>query len=161
MRTMLAVLVALAVAGCAGIPGKNSAQAGDSQETVRTRLGPPALERKLPSGDTAWFYVTGPSGFFTWRAVFGPDGRLTQYDQVLTMQNFDAIPVGASRDAVLDRLGPPMQKMTFERTATETWTYRWMDGTLEMLATAVFGTGTGGFKQITVARDPEFTSPAR
>lgn len=161
MKSILTLCLALAIAGCATNPTTASAHAGQSSEEVRAKLGAPAAERKLPSGQSAWYYVTAPSGWVTWRAVFGRDGRVAEYAQVLTRENLQAVPPAASRDAVLDRLGPPMERMTFERTATETWTYRWLDGTLEMLADVTFGSGDKGVVQIALRRDPAFTGTSR
>jgi len=158
---MLTLWLVLALGGCAAVPTAKKVSIGDSQETVRARLGPPAAERKLASGDRAWYYVTAPSGFYTWRAVFGGDGRVTEYAQVLTLENFNALPREARRSVVLDRLGPPMERTNFKRTATEAWTYRWKDGTLEMIANLVFGAGDGGLIQVMQERDPAFSSPAR
>jgi len=161
MKPLLSLCLVLAIAGCATNPTPKSVAVGQSPEEVRAKLGAPAIERKLPSGQSAWYYTTAPSGFFTWRAVFGANGRVSEYAQVLTRQNFQALPKEASRDAVLDRLGPPMEKMNFARTATETWTYRWKDGTFEMLAEITFGAGAGGLQQISLVRDPAFASPPR
>jgi outer membrane protein assembly factor BamE (lipoprotein component of BamABCDE complex) len=157
MRFLPTIIVALGLAGCA-IPGPRSVHDGEAQADVRARLGAPAVERKLASGDTAWYYVTGPSGFFTYRVVFGASGAVTDYSQVLTRENFSTAPTGASRDAVLDRFGPPMERMTFARTGTEVWTYRWMDGTFEMLADAVFDARKGTLNDIVLRRDPVFES---
>jgi hypothetical protein len=155
MRLIPTVIVALAMGGCA-IPGPHSIRDGESQADVRARLGAPAAERKLASGDTAWYYITGPSGFYTYRVDFGGGGSVKDYEQVLTMKNFMSMPRGASADAVLDQFGPPMERMKFARTATEVWTYRWIDGTFEMLANAEFGKD-GKLVQITVQRDPAFS----
>jgi hypothetical protein len=154
MRLIPTVIVALAIGGCA-IPGPRSIRDGETQADVRARLGAPAAERKLASGDTAWYYITGPSGFYTYRVDFGGGGTVKEYKQVLTMQNLMSIPSGAGEDVVLDDLGPPMERMKFARTATEVWTYRWIDGTFEMLANAEFGKD-GKLLRITVQRDPAF-----
>jgi hypothetical protein len=115
------------------------------------------MERKLATGANAWYYATGPSGFFTWRVVFSPAGAVTEYAQVLTAKNFSALGQGVTRDAVLDQFGPPIERMSFPRTATEAWTYRWMDGTLEMIADAVFD-AKGGLRHVALYRDPAFSS---
>jgi hypothetical protein len=105
----------------------------------------------------AWYYITGPSGFYTYRVVFGAGGAVAGYSQVLTRQNFMAVPQGAAKTAVLDQLGPPMEEMSFQRTRTQAWTYRWMDGTFEMLADAVFDSDKGTLNQIVVYRDSAFS----
>jgi outer membrane protein assembly factor BamE (lipoprotein component of BamABCDE complex) len=155
MKLVSTMILALTLSGCA-IPGAQSVRTGESQSDVRAKLGAPAAERKLPSGDTAWFYVTGPSSFFTYRVVFGSGGTVTRYSQVLTRDEFSSLAQGATQAAVLDELGPPMEQMAFHRTATEVWTYRWLDGTFEMLADAEFAAG-GNLKQIVLLRDPMFT----
>jgi len=158
MRSILTLLSAFVFAGCASIPGPTSVRTGETQDAVRAQLGAPALERKLASGQTAWYYVTGPSGYYTWRVVFGGSGGVSEYAEVLSMKNFLALQEGASRDAVLDQLGPPMQRMTFARTGTEVWTYRWIDGTFQMITDATFGAGAGAFKQASMFLDPAYHS---
>ena len=151
------LVLALILAACAGIPGPASVRVGETQRDVSARLGTPAAERKLPSGETAWYYLTGPSGFFTYRAVFGRGDSVTEYAQVLTRARFQGLPDGASESAVLDALGPPMQRMAFARTQTEVWSYRWLEGTFEMIAEATFNTRNGSLTQVTTFRDPAFT----
>jgi outer membrane protein assembly factor BamE (lipoprotein component of BamABCDE complex) len=155
MKSVYALLLALALAACAHYPTATAVHPGESQADVRAKLGAPAAERKLAGGETAWYYVTAPSGYYTWRVVFGGDGRVRVYSQVLTEKDFLAISGGASRDAVLDLLGPPMEKMSFERSDTETWTYRWIEGTQQMLADATFG--AKGLINFSTYPDPAFT----
>jgi hypothetical protein len=151
------LVLSLAVSGCAAFPGPGSVQSGESQSAVRAKLGTPAAERKLGSGEMAWYYVTSPSGFYTYRVVFGAGGAVTDYSQLLTMRNFMTVPHGATESTVLEELGPPMEEMSFQRTKTQAWTYRWMDGTFEMLADAVFDLDKGTLNQIVVHRDPAFS----
>ena len=158
MRFVLTLLTVFALAGCAGIPGPTSVRTGEAQDAVRTQLGASATERKLASGGNAWYYVTGPSSYFTWRVVFGSNGRVTEYAQVLNMQNFLALQEGAPRDMILDRLGPPMERMTFSNTGTEVWTYRWLDGTFQMIADLTIASAAGTFTQMALIRDPAYTS---
>lgn len=158
MRSAWTLLATLVLAGCVAIPGPSSVRTGDSTGQVRARLGAPAAERTLGSGDVAWYYVTGPSGFDTWRVVFGRDGAVSEYAQVLTARNFTALREAITRDAALDLLGPPMQRMTFARTATETWSYRWRDVTLEMIADVVFEARSGAVRDVWLYRDPAYSS---
>jgi hypothetical protein len=109
-------------------------------------------------GDTAWYYMTGPSGFETWRVVFGPNGTVTEYAQVLTAANFEWMRAGATREEVLDRVGPPMERMSFWRSGTDAWTYRWLFGTFEMIAQPVFDAHTGGVQHVGIFRDPAYSS---
>lgn len=158
MLRSLILAAALALAACAAIPRPDSVRAGESQAQVRARLGAPGDERKLAGGNLAWYYMTGPSGFETWRVVFGPGGTVTEYAQVLTAANFVWMREGATREAVLDRVGPPMERMSFWRTATEVWTYRWLDVTFEMIAQPVFDADSGEVKFVGIFRDPAYSS---
>lgn len=158
MHRLTILLAAATLAACAAIPRAGSVQVGEQQAQVRERLGPPAATRTLPDGRTAWFYATGPSGFETWRVVFGANGTVAEYAQVLTAANFEWMRDGASRDEVLDRVGPPMERMAFWRTGTETWTYRWRFGTFEMIGQPVFDAQSGMVKYVGIFRDPAFSS---
>ena len=157
MKRVSTLILALAVSGCASFPGAQTVRNGETQNEVRAKLGAPAAERKLVSGDMAWYYVTGPSSFFTYRVVFGSGGSVKDYSQVLTRKDFVALLPGTTQSAVLDALGPPMERMTFQRTATEVWTYRWLEGTFEMLADAAFDTRSGKLVHIVLLRDPVFS----
>ena len=158
LRPLVLFGTIIALAACAAIPRRDSVRVGDSQTQVRERLGAPGAERKLASGSAAWYYMTGPSGFETWRVVFGPGGTVAEYAQVLTAANFVWLREGASREEALDRLGPPMQRMGFRGTATDAWTYRWRDGTFEMIADAVFDAQSGAVKYVGIYRDPAYAS---
>jgi outer membrane protein assembly factor BamE (lipoprotein component of BamABCDE complex) len=158
LRLPLVLVTIVALAACAAIPRRDSVRAGESQAQVRERLGPPGDERKLHDGRLAWYYMTGPSGFETWRVVFGSGGSVAEYAQVLTAANFAWMRDGATRDEVLDRVGPPMERMSFARTATDAWTYRWRDGTYEMIGQPVFDAATGAVKYVGIFRDPAFAS---
>ena len=158
MLRPLILAAALSLAACAAIPRADSVRVGESQAQVRERLGAPGAERKLAGGNPAWYYVTGPSGFETWRVVFAPGGTVAEYAQVLTAANFQWMREGAHREEVLDRVGPPMERMSFWRTATDAWTYRWRDGTFEMIAQPVFDAESGAVKFVGIFRDPAYSS---
>lgn len=158
MLRPLILAAALTLAACAAIPRPDSVRAGESPAQVRERLGAPGAERQLAGGKLAWYYMTGPSGFETWRVEFGPGGEVTAYAQVLTGANFAWMREGANREEVLDRVGPPMEQMSFWRTATDAWTYRWRDGTYEMIAQPVFDAASGAVKFVGIFRDPAYAS---
>ncbi|HSD52563.1 MAG TPA: hypothetical protein VLC47_00265 [Burkholderiales bacterium] len=158
MRPIWISLLAAVLAACAPIPRRESVHTGETQAQVQARLGPPGAERKLANGQLAWYYMTGPSGFETWRVVFGPGGAVAEYAQVLTAANFLWMREGATREEVLDRVGPPMERMSFWRTGTDAWTYRWRDGTFEMIAQPVFDSASGAVKYVGIFRDPAYSS---
>ena len=74
MKSILSLCLAFAIAGCASTLVPDSVHVGQSSNEVRAKFGPPAAERRLPSGQSAWYYTTAPSGYFTWRVVFGAGG---------------------------------------------------------------------------------------
>lgn len=158
MLRLCVVAAAVAAAGCTAMPRADSVRLGAAQDEVRERLGAPGAERQLANGALAWFYMTGPSGFETWRVVFDDRGAVTEYQQVLTPANFAWMRYGATREQVLDRIGPPMQRMTFARSGTETWTYRWLNGTFEMIGEPVFDAASGEVRYVGIFRDPAFAS---
>jgi outer membrane protein assembly factor BamE (lipoprotein component of BamABCDE complex) len=158
LRLPVLLVTIVALAACAAIPRRDSVRAGESQAQVRERLGAPGAERKLAGGNVAWYYMTGPSGFETWRVVFAPGGTVAEYAQVLTAANFEWMRDGANREEVLDRVGPPMERMSFRRTDTEAWTYRWRFGTFEMIGQPVFDAHSGAVKYVGIFRDPAFAA---
>lgn len=83
---------------------------------------------------------------------------MTEYRQVLAPPNFARMCDGATRVQGLDRVGSPMQRMTFAGSGTETWTYRWPNGTLEMIGEPVFDAASGEVRDIGILRDPAFSS---
>jgi hypothetical protein len=158
MRRSLLVFVLVLLAACSSVPRATSVQVGEATAQVRDRLGAPGAERKLATGEPAWYYMTGPAGFETWRVVFGPGGTVTEYAQVLTSDNFEWMRGGVTQEEVLDRVGPPMQRMRFAGTGTEAWTYRFRFGTLEMIGEPVFSNKTGLTEQVGIFRDPAYSS---
>jgi outer membrane protein assembly factor BamE (lipoprotein component of BamABCDE complex) len=153
------MLAAALLAACAHYPRADSVRAGETPAEVRGRLGEPAAERRLASGGTAWYYLTGPAGFETWRVVFGPEGKVAEYAQVLNADSFEWMRSGSvTRDQVLDRVGPPGQTMAFARTGTEAWTYRWRFGTLQMIGEPVFDAAAGTVRYVGIFLDPAYNS---
>jgi hypothetical protein len=158
MSRSLILSAIVLLAACASNPAADSVRLGDSQAQVRQRLGVPGVERTLAGGVLAWYYPTGPSGFETWRVVFASGGTVTEYAQVLTAANFLWLREGPTREAALDRIGPPMERMGFWRSGTEAWTYRWRDVTFEMIGQPVFDANTGVVQYVGIFRDPAYAS---
>lgn len=146
---------ALALVGCA-IPNAGSVRPGETPPQVRAKLGAPYVERKIASGDIAWYYI---SDSYTWRVVFGRDGAVSEYAQVMTLENFMRLrQVGANRDGMYDLVGPPLQRMAFARTGSEAWTYRWRDMTIPSVTDAVFDARTGELRYMGIYWDPAYIS---
>jgi outer membrane protein assembly factor BamE (lipoprotein component of BamABCDE complex) len=157
MRRLI-VIAAAVLAACSTFPRADSVRIGEAPDQVRARLGTPGAQRKLATGEDAWYYLTGPAGFETWRVVFGADGKVKAYTQVLTQENLEWVRTGATRPEVLDRIGPPMEMMRFARTNTDAWTYRYQFGTLKMIGQPVFNDTTGKAEYVGIFLDPAYYS---
>lgn len=100
---------------------------GETAEQVRARLGEPT--GVYDDGTAKSFeYATGPMGQTTWMAHFGPDGKLLNYEQVLTSEKFATIKIGQSRhDDVLRTLGRPAERSRVASHNYEVWSYRYKE----------------------------------
>jgi outer membrane protein assembly factor BamE (lipoprotein component of BamABCDE complex) len=68
--------------------------------------------------------------------------------------NFRSLQPGVTTQAdVVKAIGSPFQKITFARQGEETWDYRYIDGTMQMLAWVVFDS-QGKFKHFVGQPDP-------
>jgi hypothetical protein len=152
----LAGALAAAVAACAGpamvAPGSSAAQ-------LRTSAGAPSEERTLPNGVKALYYVNGPSGWTTYRVLVDSSDRVISDQQVLTDRNFrDQLTVNkTSRSEVLDSLGKPAYVSRFPNLAEEVWTYRYLDGTLEMVNDVHIDAASGIVRSYSLYRDPAYS----
>jgi hypothetical protein len=121
MRSILALSIAAAIAGCAGselMPGQSTAA------DVEAKWGPAAEKHTHPDGETVYYYPQLPWGRVTYAARIGPDERLIAFEQRLTEENIAKVVRGRSSAAeVRDLLGPPYQPMRIERMNREIWTY--------------------------------------
>jgi hypothetical protein len=124
---IISILTAsLVLGGCAGLGGPPP-MAGDSVDTVKLKLGQPTASYSAGQ-EQLLEYATGPMGQFTWMAHIGPDGRLTQYEQVLTGEKFATIKVGsATHDDVLRAIGRPAEKSYLPLRDFEVWSYRYKE----------------------------------
>ena len=89
-------------------------------------MGQPAARRPGPGGELVYYYPRLPYGSETYAARIAPDGKLVAIEQRLTPRNIDKLKPGATRDEVLDLLGPPYRPMRQATTGEEIWTYPFM-----------------------------------
>jgi hypothetical protein len=151
-------MIVFGLLGCAGrvlrVPP------GSSAADVRAAGGTPSEQRALPDGKQAWYYETGPSGWTTYRVVLDANNRVVSSEQVLTEQNFrtQLVVNKTNRREVLDQLGKPGLVSHFPNLAEEVWTYRYLEGTLEMLNDVHFDAATGVVKSYAMYRDPAYAN---
>jgi hypothetical protein len=91
MRTFIQILCLLTVtlAGCANFAPDNSL-IGRDRSTVIAAMGPPSLERQLPTG-SRMEYPRGPFGKSTFFVFLDKDNKVTRWENVLITQNFEKI----------------------------------------------------------------------
>jgi len=157
LRTTAALALAASLLGCALNAGR--VVPGSSAADVRALAGSPSEQRSLPDGVKAWYYEMGPEGFTTYRIRLDANDRVLDAEQVLTERNFRASLTAArtTREEVLDAFGRPALVTRFPNLAEEVWTYRYRDGTQEMLNDIHFEAATGIVRSYSLYPDPAYT----
>jgi hypothetical protein len=131
MRTLVAVSLVAALAGCASYSGRGLVPGQATMQDVERVMGPAADQRPAPGGDTVRYYSRLPYGREIYAARFGPDGKLKSIEQRLTPQNFAKLIPGTTRASeARDLLGPPYRVDQFPRMEREIWTY-YVNGTTD------------------------------
>jgi outer membrane protein assembly factor BamE (lipoprotein component of BamABCDE complex) len=96
---------------------------------VRTVMGQPDTIRDEPDGSRILEYPKGPEGHRTWFFTIGKDGKLVDYKQVLTEENFANIKPGMSMDEVRRVLGKPRNIAQFKLKNEEVWDWGYIQPT--------------------------------
>ena len=122
MKSILALLIAAAIAGCAGMGGREL-MPGQST-AAEAKWGRAAEKHTHADGETVYYYPQLPWGRVTYAARIGPDERLIAFEQRLTEENIAKVVRGRSTALeVRDLLGPPYQPQTIARMNRDIWTY--------------------------------------
>ena len=96
---------------------------GDTEAEVITKRGQPT-HRYQDGKDQLLEYMLGPWGQKTYIVRLGPDGRAISFEQVLTVQKFATIKVGAAtKDDVLRTIGAPSETSFLPLRDLEVWSY--------------------------------------
>jgi hypothetical protein len=123
--TMLGSLLALG--GCAPLI-RHTPSVGDPTGVVIQKMGLPRATYPDPGGGQEFEYTTEPMGQYTWMAHIGRDGRLTQFEQVLTGQTFATIKIDQANKAdVLRTIGHPAEQSAVALHHYEVWSYRYKE----------------------------------
>jgi outer membrane protein assembly factor BamE (lipoprotein component of BamABCDE complex) len=96
---------------------------------VRTVMGQPDTVWEEADGSRTLEYPKGPAGHRTWFFTIGKDGKLVDYRQVLTEENFSNIKPGMSMDEVRRMLGKPRSMVQFKLKNEEVWDWAYMQPT--------------------------------
>jgi len=125
MKTIIAAVCVVLLAGCASYAGRGLAPGRSSAAEVEAVMGPAAATRPGPDGETVLWSPRMPYGDGTYAARVSADGRLIAIEQRLTEENIARIERGrTTADQVLDLVGPPYRVDQFARMEREIWTYK-------------------------------------
>jgi hypothetical protein len=123
MKTLPALCLALALAGCASWDGRGLVPGQSTSAEVQSVMGTPAEKRQV-AGETWYFYPRQPFGRTTFVARIAADGRLIAVEQRLTDENVaKIIPNTTNAEQVRDLFGPPWSTMRVDRMDRDIWTW--------------------------------------
>lgn len=145
---LLALLAALAGCDRQGRPveefGLDKLARGISSEgDVRNVMGQPETVWEEDDGTRALQYPKGPEGARTWEFTIDKSGKLQDYRQLLTQENFAKVRQGMSRDEVRRMLGKPRSIAQFKLKNEEVWDWRYQDATVPRLFNVHFDMTSG------------------
>lgn len=123
-RSVFGAGVLVALGGCAGY-GPGELRAGLTREAVVASMGAPRLELPRPEGGTRLVYARGPMGRETYMVDLDASARVLRWHQALGEAQFADVPIGASREELLYRLGPPAEQRPAGRLPGTVWSWRY------------------------------------
>ena len=143
------------LASCASLT-RAPVQPGLSEAEVTARLGRPTHVYQ-DGASRLLEYMHGPMGQTTDMARIGPDGKLTSYRQVLTLEKFASIAVGAADKAhVLRTVGSPSETAYYLLARLQAWSYPFKEnGVWDSLMTVYFDQ-TGMVRKLENGPDPKY-----
>lgn len=120
-----------------------------SEADVRARWGEPVAVYAEADGGRTLEYPRQPAGRVNYMLAIGADGKLVAMRQVLKPVNFAKVEPGWEKAQVRRLLGTPAKVRQWPLKRTETWDWRWADGSEGKVFTVTFddagrvvGTGT-------------------
>ncbi|WP_245844932.1 outer membrane protein assembly factor BamE domain-containing protein [Noviherbaspirillum humi] len=123
--------------------GLDKLEKGVSTEAeVRMVMGKPDTVWEDDDGSRTLEYPKGPAGSRTWMFHIDKGGKLRDYEQVLTMENFARIKPGMSEDDVRRMLGKPRSVAQYKRKKEEVWDWKYLEGPNDRLFNVHFDINT-------------------
>jgi hypothetical protein len=117
------VISILAIAGACSVFRPLTFAPGTSEAEVVAQLGRPTNHYE-DGKQHLLEYAKGPWGQQTYMARFDTDGKLLSYEQVLTVEKFNTIKIGAStKSDVLRTIGRPSETSYLPLRELEVWSY--------------------------------------
>ncbi|HZW21150.1 outer membrane protein assembly factor BamE domain-containing protein [Noviherbaspirillum sp.] len=114
-----------------------------SEADVRLVMGQPETVWEEDDGTRNLQYPKGPEGVRTWEFTIDKSGKLKDYRQLLTKENFSKVTQGMSRDEVRRLLGKPRTVAQFKLKNEEVWDWRYQDMTMPRLFNVHFDMSSG------------------
>lgn len=132
--------------------GLNKLSKGVSSEAdVRMVMGKPEIVWEEEDGTRTLEYPKGPEGARTWMFSIDRYGKMLDYRQVLTPENFGRIRPGMTRDEVRRMLGTPGSVVQFRLKNEEVWDWRYLDGVNTKMFNVHFDSGSGKVTQTSIS----------
>lgn len=122
-----------------------------TEADVRTIMGQPDSVREAADGGRTLEYPKGPQGVRTWMFYIAADGKLRDYELVLTDDNFKKVQPGMTREEVRNMLGRPRSVVPFKRKGEEVWDWKYMHVHEERLFNVHFDMETGKVVQLSIS----------
>lgn len=114
-----------------------------SEGDVRQAMGQPDNVRDETDGSHTLEYPKGPEGPRTWMFTIDPSGKLQDYRQVLTEENFARVTNGMSMEEVRRLLGKPRSVVQFKLKNEEVWDWLYLSNHTPRLFNVHFGMASG------------------
>ena len=126
---LIAVALAILLAGCASYGGSSLVAGQSTAKDVEALMGAPADRVTVAGGDAIWFYPRQEFGRETYAVRLSPAGVVRSVEQVLTEENLRNIAAGVTgARQVRELLGPPWRISRLDRQQREVWEYRMFNG---------------------------------
>ncbi len=156
---LIATLFAL-LQGCAILHG-GTITPGETEAQVIGKLGQPTNRYRDEKGNLLE-YARGPWGQQTYMARVGPDGRVTSFEQVLTLQKFATITPGqANKKDVLHTIGAPSDTSYLSFSDLEVWSYPYKESDVWNSLMHVHFDRNGVVQKMMNGPDPRFDPDMR
>lgn len=128
LRNLTACALALLLlAACAAYDGRGLVAGRSTQVEVEALMGPVAERRPLADGGSVLYFTRAPQGRHSYAATLGADGILRSLEQILTLENINALMAGSTnRNEVRERFGPPGTASRLPRQERDVWEYKWL-----------------------------------
>jgi hypothetical protein len=140
MNKLLSIFaVAIITAGCTSF-SPNNALLGLNREAVIADMGLPHSEVPEPQGKRM-VYPRGPWGKSTFFVHLNADGRVTHWEDVLTVSNFYRITPGMRAEQVEELIGPSLSRWQVAKGNETIWNYPFHNSICQIFQVAVTPAG--------------------